>query len=268
MQRERIRIISRILETIYQKYHKPEFIHPDPLELVLRYPAPEDQEIAGLVAASFATGRVGSILKTVRSILAPFPSLKKDLLATDRAALNLLFKDFKYRFYPSASLVDFLEGIKKTVLYFGSLENCFLSGSSGKNAAPYPLLSGLVSLVRSIGKETGTTRSVLPDPEKGSAVKRLNMYARWMIRCDEIDPGTWKTLSPEILIIPLDTHIMQISHILRLTRRQQADMKTALEITEALRAFDKTDPVRFDFSLSRLGIHPDLSYEELYRIKT
>ena len=180
--------------------------------------------------------------------------------------MSLLFKDFKYRFYPSASLVDFLLGIKKTVLHFGSLENCFLSGSKGEKTPQDSLLSGFMSLVRSIGEETGITRSILPDPGKGSAVKRLNMYARWMIRCDEIDPGTWKTLSPEILIIPLDTHIMQISHILGFTRRQQADMRTALEITDALRAFDRTDPVRFDFSLSRLGIHPDLSYEELYRI--
>ncbi len=182
--------------------------------------------------------------------------------------MSLLFKDFKYRFYPSASLVDFLLGIKKTVLHFGSLENCFLSGSCGKKTPQDSLLSGLESLVRSIGEETGTTRSVLPDPGKGSAVKRLNMYVRWMIRSDEIDPGTWKSLSSAILVIPLDTHIMQISHILGFTRRTQADMKTALEITEALRTFDKTDPVRFDFSLSRLGIHPDLSYEELYRIMT
>jgi uncharacterized protein (TIGR02757 family) len=96
------------------------------------------------------------------------------------------------------------------------------------------------------------------------------MYARWMIRSDEIDPGTWektrRSLSPAILIIPLDTHIMQISHILGFTQRHQADMKTALDVTRALRAYDKTDPVRFDFSLSRLGIHPDLSYEELSRM--
>ncbi len=261
LQREYCRIVSIILENIYQKYHKPEFIHPDPLEFVLRYKAAEDQEIAGLVAAAFATGRVASILKTVETILSPFPSLKKDLLAVERREMESLFRNFRYRFYPSESLVDFLEGIKQTIVKCGSLENCFLHGY--RRSTGDSLLSGISSLVQSIGNERGNSRSVLPDPAKGSALKRLNMYLRWMVRSDDIDPGTWKSLSPRILVIPLDTHIMKISHTLAFTKRTQADMKTALEITEALRTFDKEDPVRFDFSLSRLGIHPELGYEEL-----
>ena len=86
-----------------------------------------------------------------------------------------------------------------------------------------------------------------------------------MVRKDTLDPGLWEVLDPSELIIPLDTHILQISHILGFTSRKQGDFKTAEEITAALRLVDPADPVRFDFSLSRLGIHPDLSYAELYR---
>lgn len=39
-------------------------------------------------------------------------------------------------------------------------------------------------------------------------------------------------------------------------------MKTAMEITMNLRKYDKEDPIRFDFSMTRPGIHPDLDYEE------
>ncbi len=258
------REIHKLLESLYKKYHKVEFVHPDPLEFVLKYSDPEEQEIAGIIASSFATGRVASILKAVESVLIQFPSLKNDLLRVKREELSYLFKDFKYRFYTSASLVDFLMGIRETLFTYSSLEKCFIEGMKGyqgKERVP----AGMKFLVRSIEQEAGEDRKILPDPEKRSACKRLNMFLRWMIRKDSIDPGPWKTISPDMLIIPLDTHIMQISHILGFTERKQADIKTALEVTEALKMYDPEDPVRFDFSLSRLGIHPDLSYDELYR---
>ncbi len=254
-----------LLEAVYYRYHKKEFIHPDPLEFVLKYDRPGDMEIAGLIASSFATGRVNSILDTVSKILHPFPSLKEDLLVAERGDLEHLFGDFRYRFYSSESLVDFLSGIRETVIKYGSLENCFLAGYSGRSdgSGIERLLRGLSLLAGSIGEGAGSSRRVLPDPGKGSALKRLNMFLRWMIRRDEIDPGPWSSLSPSILIIPLDTHIMQLSRILGFTSRNQSDLRTAVGITEVLRTFDSDDPVKYDFSLSRLGIHPDLSYDDL-----
>jgi len=209
-------------------------------------------------------GRVSAILRTVESVLSEFPNLKLDLLHISRTALEHRFRDFKYRFYSSESLVSLLMGIKKTLLRYGSLENCFNTGRR-EHGDKDSMREGLVSLVMSIEEKSATTRKILPDPREGSACKRLYMFLRWMVRKDAIDPGPWETVSPSELIIPLDTHIMQISHILKFTERKQMDRKTAEEITAALRKYDPDDPVRFDFSLSRLGIHPDLSYEELYR---
>ena len=40
-------------------------IEPDPLQLVLRYRDPRDQEVAGLVAAAFAYGRAETIVANV-----------------------------------------------------------------------------------------------------------------------------------------------------------------------------------------------------------
>ena len=260
------------------------------MELVLQYKDPADQEIAGIIASSLATGRVNSILKAVREILAAFPDLKNNILKCQKSDLERKFHGFKYRFYDSESITDFLWGVKSTILDFGSLENCFMAGLAGpeegyrgnrgteeqipgnsgmeveKEVQENPVVAGMIALVRSIEGKSGAARKILPDPNKGSAMKRLNMFLRWMVRNDEIDPGTWKKIPSSSLIIPLDTHIMQISQILEFTNRKQSDMKTALEITAALREYDPDDPVRFDFSLSRLGIHPDLSYKELYSI--
>lgn len=41
---------------------------------------------------------------------------------------------------------------------------------------------------------------------------------------------------------------------LGMTTRRQADLRTALEITGAFRKIAPEDPVRYDFSLTRIGI--------------
>ena len=254
-----------ILESLYKRLHHPSYIHPDPLEIVLQYSDPGDQEIAAFIASSLATGRVKSIIKAVKEVLEPFPFLRDDLLNMNYSDLENIFRNFTYRFYTSGSLVDFLFGIKNTLKEYGSLENCFIRGfhSFDGISKESRVHRGLVFLVKNIKRGSGNSRNILPDPEKGSSCKRLNMFLRWMVRNDDIDPGIWSAVSASELVIPLDTHIMQLSRIMGFTERKQADMKTAREITAALRVFDPDDPVRFDFSLSRLGIHPDLSYAEL-----
>ena len=41
---------SILLNSIYKKYHKSEYIHPDPLEFLSNYKNPEDMEIVALIA--------------------------------------------------------------------------------------------------------------------------------------------------------------------------------------------------------------------------
>jgi uncharacterized protein (TIGR02757 family) len=66
-----------------------------------------------------------------------------------------------------------------------------------------------------------------------------------------------------MLIVPLDTHMYRIALKLGLTARSQKGMKTALEITDSFRAFSPGDPVKYDFSLTRLGIIDSPGMREL-----
>ena len=76
-----------------------------------------------------------------------------------------------------------------------------------------------------------------------------------MVRPDDsIDFGIWKNFSPSNLIIPVDTHIASIAIALGLTQRKSADWQMAEQITLALSRIDPCDPVRFDFSLCRVGM--------------
>lgn len=58
-----------------------------------------------------------------------------------------------------------------------------------------------------------------------------------------------RQISPDSLIIPLDTHVHKMALELGLTNRKQADMKTAVEITNAMREIFPNDPIKGDFAL-------------------
>jgi len=82
------------------------------------------------------------------------------------------------------------------------------------------------------------------------------MFLRWMVRKDDkgVDFGLWNKIDPSQLIIPLDVHVDRVARSLGLIKRKQTDWITAVELTENLKAFDPSDPVRYDYALFGLGI--------------
>lgn len=248
------------LEALYELFDNPEYIHPDPLEFVYRYPQDRDREVAGLVAACLAYGRVQTILKSVSDVLSPMgTSPYAFIISHTLEDFTGIYKGFTHRFTKGDEIAIFLETIRQTLLGFGSLIACFLSHD--KPDAPsfqIPLAGFVTSLRRVVKVPPG---SLLPDPKKRSAMKRLNLFLRWMVRKDRVDPGTWPGLSPERLIYPLDTHIHAFGLRFYLTRRRSADQKTAMEITDAFKTISASDPVKYDFALSHLGI---LGFNKLF----
>jgi len=250
------------LDAIYEIYNIREYVDPDPLLFLYDYPEVRDREIVGLVAACLAYGRVEMIMKTVRPVLAKMgPSPFKFLTDTQDRAIDTLFRGFKYRFATDIHLSNLLKGIRQVIMEFGSLENCF-SGGGEKNET---VMTGFCQLYREINK-TGQTGHLLADPQKTSACKRSHLFLRWMVRKDGVDPGGWASVSPRQLIIPLDTHMYKIGTMLGFTRRRSPDKSCALEITAGFRKIIGRDPVKYDFSLTRFGIHRNLDMEDLNRV--
>ena len=95
---------------------------------------------------------------------------------------------------------------------------------------------------------------MFPDPLKGSACKRINLFLRWMVRKDELDFGIWEEIHTSQLIIPVDTHVAKICKKLKLTRCKNVSWKMAEEITEKLKKFDPVDPVKYDFAICHIGM--------------
>ena len=88
-----------------------------------------------------------------------------------------------------------------------------------------------------------------------------------MVRKDDVDPGGWDQVPASKLIIPLDVHIHRMGVILGFTRRKQADMRTALEITSVFRLMIPEDPLRYDFTLCRMGMN-GVSMSDIGRFST
>ena len=270
---------AEILEEFYKRYHKPEYIDPDPLIFPRRYSGRDDVEAAAFIAASFALGRVTAIIAFLERIFSALGNPCSGITGRSEAELRRLFSGFKYRFYSEDDVAALMIGMRRIYLGYGSLENCFKEGmlrpperSSGYNI---DVINGLQMIADEINGRTGRVKSsggcrdggrnVVTDPAAGSACKRMNLFLRWVARDDRIDTGIWD-IGTGKLLIPLDTHVMKVSRMLGLTGRNTADLKTAVEITESLKRFDNDDPVRYDFSMSRIGIHPDLTYSELERV--
>lgn len=231
----------------------------DPLEFPHRYSDPLDVEVAALLSAAVAYGRVDLFkprLAELLDALGPHPGA----VARDGSYRELirLCRAFHYRMTGPEEIASLLAGAGQLLRAHGSLGAAF---SSMYRAAGEPSIRGALGLfvdaltTRDAIPASRRLKHLLPHPARGSACKRLNLFLRWMVRGpDGVDLGLWRDIPAAALVIPLDTHVHRISGLVGLTRRRDLSWRTAEEITARLRALDSADPVRFDFSLSHLGI--------------
>lgn len=247
-----------MLETLYARYNRREFVDPDPLIFLYRYPRIEDREIVALLASSLAFGRVAQILRSVEVVLAVLgPHPRRFILRTPPAAMRAAFGGFRHRYADGREVDALLAGIRAALETHGSLNRCFVSRLDAGDRTVLPALAHFAAAVG------GGKNYLLPSPAHGSACKRLHLFLRWMVRKDAVDPGGWEGVRPDQLVVPLDTHMSAIAARFGLTRRKSPDGRMALDITDRFRRWAPEDPVKYDFALTRFGIRSDLSISML-----
>jgi uncharacterized protein (TIGR02757 family) len=247
-------------------------ITPDPLQLVLRYCDPLDQEAAGLIAAAFAYGRADIVVTNIGRVLDRMtPSPHAYLAAFDSAEAAQRLKGFAHRFQKTPELVAFLGVLAGAIAAHGSLGALFRRCYRDTDADIGPSLTRFVDALLEDDRCGGRASArpvpagepapalkalhyLLTSPRDGSACKRMNLFLRWMIRRTPPDLGLWDFVDPGKLVVPLDTHVHRITTFLGLNRRKTADWKAARGITDRLACFREDDPVRYDFAICRLGI--------------
>ncbi|MBQ2645104.1 TIGR02757 family protein [bacterium] len=246
--------IKDILDEYAKQYDTIDFIKNDPSKFIHIYQNPQDIEIAGFIASIFAYGKRELFIKKLETFLTKEKKLTDYIKNFDES--DEFLKNFDYRFSKGIDFIQILKILQKIEMEnesLGSLFRYYYEQTQSLNG----MLQGVIDYFYAnvTMNITQGYYHLLPNPANGGAMKRMNMMLRWFVRKSEVDVGIWKFIDKSELIIPLDTHVGNISRQIGLLSRKNNDMKSAIEITEKLREFDIKDPVKYDFALFGIGVN-------------
>lgn len=225
-----------MLKCMADKYETADFIASDPVQFPRRYSG-RDAEVSGFITSWLSFGNRKAIIGAAERMDREFGGSPYGWL-TDRQYVKYKGNPKKvYRFLSYHDLYNLCSRLNALYMGFETMEDVVLTS---------PKRPPVVKLAYLFSGINGIPVCV----EGGSACKRLSMFLRWMVRKDSlVDLGIWQRVDPKDLIIPLDVHVHNAALELKLTRRSKADMRAAMEITEAMRQVFPEDPVRGDFAL-------------------
>ena len=252
--------IKAVLVTLYERYNHHRLIRPDPLQFVYHYSKPADMEIAAFLASALAYGRVQQIEKSLNNLLGRMGDSPYEFVINFDKDKRRTLKDFKHRFTTGDDISDLLTLFRTIISRCGSIEQYFTLGYNPGDSNIIPALSKFCNSLLDIyaaghkGQATRGLKYLLVSPAGGSACKRLNLFLRWMVRDDDVDTGLWKSIDKAKLVVPVDVHMSRLCKILGFYDRKTVSLSAAAEITESFAEIEPTDPVKYDFALSRIGI--------------
>lgn len=249
--------VRQQLEASAQRYNHPGFIADDPISLPRSFERLADAEIIGFWIAMLSWGQRKSIISSGHKLVALMDGAPHQFVLQHQERDRARFAEFCHRTFQYTDTLYFLSFLQWYYQQHDSLEDAFARFLQPADPTVEPALRGFHDLFFSLPYAPERTKKHVATPARKSTCKRLNMFLRWMVRHDDrgVDMGHWQRISPSQLLIPLDVHVDKVARSLGLLTRKQSDWQAVLELTEALRAFDAQDPVRYDFALFGMGIH-------------
>lgn len=240
--------IKQKLREWADRYETADFIKSDPVQfprlaaqdLNLSHLTEKEQrriETVAVITSWLAYGNRKQIIKTAAMLF--------EIVYNKHFIEYGCYKQFEndnrtlYRFFRWSDLFELCERLSIIYAVYPTLESYVLRMSNNP-------LEGMIHAFRGV--------KGFPI-NKTSACKRLCMLLRWLVRRNSpVDIGCWTSFDASSLITPLDTHVHRMAVELGLTKRNTADMTTALEITKALREVFPDDPTKGDFALFGYGV--------------
>jgi uncharacterized protein (TIGR02757 family) len=264
--------IKEFLDAKADQYNRPSFIERDPISIPHRFSQKQDIELMGFWAAVLAWGQRPVILKKADQLVTLMDGTPYDFILNHQESDLKRFLAFKYRTFNATDALYFLHFFRQYYQKNDSLEDAFLPAHLHANSltgdspdlVTNTVEQGLIAFHDQFCGLTDffpeRTRKHIATPARNSSCKRLLMFLRWMVRRDDrgVDFGLWTRLQPNQLLIPIDVHVNRVARQLGLLTRTQTDWKATMELTENLRLFDASDPVRYDFALFGLGVEGEL----------
>lgn len=242
------------LDSEAARINHPDFIFNDPVQFSRRFERLQDIEVVSFLSAAIAWGKRKMICDNCEKMLrimenSPYEYVMDEAYEALPDELNIhrtfFARNFKYM----------LRGFRAIFNQYGSLND--FAGSVKVNESEAPSWS-LVEQMQRVFSEAnnGTTDSqCLPTQLRTTALKRINMALRWLVRNDGIvDLGVWDCIKPSQLFVPLDVHVGDTVRALGMIERKANDRRTVVEVTDQLRRMRPDDPVVYDFALFGIGI--------------
>ena len=256
--------IRELLDEAARRINSPEFIGADPVQVPRRFERLQDIEIASLLSATIAWGNRKMICADCEKMLrlmdhSPYAYVM-DEGYEELPDCNI------HRTFFARDLRHYLRGLNRIYRRHGSLmEFARSEGVQHSEAPSWRLVEGLNRELKEANGGVGDSRC-LPQNLKTTALKRVNMALRWLVRDDGIvDMGVWRgLLRPAQLFIPLDVHVGNTARDLGLLARRADDRRSVEELTAVLRTLRPDDPVLYDYALFGLGIESKTKINDGY----
>lgn len=234
--------------------NRPEFISADPVQFPRRFEDNRDIEIVAFLASMIAWGKRTMICNNAEKLLnlmdyAPYRYVMDEGYLDLNPEMNI------HRTFFARDLRHFLTGLREIYTRYGSIDAFSAHVDAAADYAPAWKLVEEMNKIITDANGGEVSKRGLPNNLKTTALKRVNMALRWLVRDDGIvDMGIWKSIPKSKLYIPLDVHVGNTARDLALLTRKQDDRRAVEELTARLREFRPEDPAYYDYALFGIGV--------------
>jgi uncharacterized protein (TIGR02757 family) len=249
---------ASLLVSEANRINRPEFIELDPVQFPRMFSELRDVEIAAFLTAIISWGKRSMILRDANRMLAlmshePYKYVMEQGYEDLDPTLNI------HRTFFAGHMQWFMRGLREIYSRHNSLDEfCAATGAAATEAPAWKLIEEISRITCDANGGEACARC-LPTNLRTTALKRVNMALRWLVRDDGIvDMGVWKSIPKSRLFIPLDVHVGNTARGLGLLDRKANDRKSVEQLTASMREICPEDPVLLDYALFGIGVEGGL----------
>ncbi|MCQ2739277.1 MAG: TIGR02757 family protein [bacterium] len=240
------------LDKLAKYYETKEFIKDDPIQFPYRGNCKKEIELYGFISSMFAYGNRKIFISKLNEI---FSKAENDIVGYIKNGDFGNLKNIEYRFSKDNDIIMIFKILSKLYNTSNGLEELFMYGYNNNLTVEHGIKCLVDYFYANCNNQVGHGfYHMIPNPAKGGAMKRMNMFLRWMVRSSEVDLGIWNSVDKSKLLIPLDVHVSRVSRAMGLLKRKNNDYKAVIELMQPLREFCPEDPVKYDFAMFAFGV--------------
>ena len=232
-------MITKIeLDKLADKYEQEYFINSDPIQFPHLFKTQQDIEIASFMSSLIAYGSRKVFNKKLQQLFDIAENEPLNFIINFRKGI---LGDFNYRFGKTEDFDNIFLIMKELYSKDGGLEELFKYAYQKTNTLRNVQFFKIITDYFYSKVKSDVAQGfyfMIPNPENGGAMKRMNMFLRWMVRKPPVDFGLWDFIPRSELLIPLDVHVARVSRQMGLLTRNSNDFKAVIELSDNLKKFN------------------------------